>query len=61
MKGYYTLLVREDGSQWIPAFGDDERQSVIAERNTWRQAMRAKDLRIIKTGDCPKKKTGRRH
>ena len=51
---YYTLCTREDGV-WAPQFGDYSREVVEQERDDYRdsshQTYKARDLRIITSGD----------
>lgn len=48
---YFTLAVRYDG-RWCPEFGDYKRAVIVSERDDFREhKIKAKDLKIIKTGD----------
>ena len=47
---YFTLCIREDG-QWAPQFGDYSKADVRTEMDLERAHHRAKDMRIVESGD----------
>lgn len=54
-KAYYTLAERQPDGTWAPAFGDYDKDVVAQERADMLHGsagrIRAKDLRIVRSGD----------
>lgn len=48
---YFTLVIREDDGVWVADFGDYDRETVEYEREACKPQHRAKDLKIIRSGD----------